>query len=225
MQQNILKHQLKVLGWRHLVNNLVNDFGLVVIGAHFGVWLENVLNEYKNQNIILVEPVPYNIKILEKNFSSKENIFICKNPIFSENKNEKFYYVKESSIHKLKKHWASGIGSFNKQHILNHRSKRFKVQDNDIDFLDIDFITFEDLVNKYKIKSINKLQIDVEGAEFEILNTINFKNIEIKSIQFESKHFYGTFMEGSKLEIIKKKLTENGYKLTNIDEENILAEK
>ncbi len=203
----------------------MKDFGLVVIGAHFGVWLENVLNKYKNQNIILVEPVPYNIKILKKNFSNKENIFICKNPIFSENKKEKFYYVKESSIHKLKKHWASGIGSFNKQHILNHRSKRFEIQDNDIDFLDIDFITFEDLINKYKIKSINKLQIDVEGAEFEILNTINFKKIEIKSIQFESKHFDGTFTEGSKLEKIKKKLTENGYKLTEIDEENILAEK
>ena len=203
----------------------MKDFGLVVIGAHFGVWLENVLNKYKNQNIILVEPVPYNIKILKKNFSNKENIFIFKNPIFSENKKEKFYYVKESSIHKLKKHWASGIGSFNKQHILNHRSKRFEIQDNDIDFLDIDFITFEDLINKYKIKSINKLQIDVEGAEFEILNTINFKKIEIKSIQFESKHFDGTFTEGSKLEKIKKKLTENGYKLTEIDEENILAEK
>ena len=104
-------------------------------------------------------------------------------------------------------------------------SVRFEIQDNDIDFLDIDFITFEDLINKYKIKSINKLQIDVEGAEFEILNTINFKKIEIKSIQFESKHFDGTFTEGSKLEKIKKKLTENGYKLTEIDEENILAEK
>ena len=34
-------------------------------------------------------------------------------------KTEKFFFVKENSIPKLGKHWASGIGSFNKQHILN----------------------------------------------------------------------------------------------------------
>ena len=38
-----------------------------------------------------------------------------------------FYFIKEGSISKLKKHWASGIGSFKKDHILSHKSKRFKV--------------------------------------------------------------------------------------------------
>ena len=47
----------------------MKDFGLVVIGAHFGVWLEEEISKYSNQNIILVEPVPYNNRILKKNFS------------------------------------------------------------------------------------------------------------------------------------------------------------
>ena len=106
----------------------MKHFGLVVIGAHFGVWLTDELEKYKNQNILLVEPVPYNFKILEKKFSNKKNIFVCDNPIYSKNKKEKFYYVKEKSIHKLNKHWASGIGSFNKQHILDHKSKRFNIK-------------------------------------------------------------------------------------------------
>ena len=38
-------------------------------------------------------------------------------------KTKKFFFVKEKSIHKLGKHWASGIGSFDKQHILNHRNR------------------------------------------------------------------------------------------------------
>ena len=42
-------------------------FGLVVLGAHFGVWLADVIEKYKNDNILLVEPVPYNYKILKKN--------------------------------------------------------------------------------------------------------------------------------------------------------------
>ena len=203
----------------------MKDFGLVVIGAHFGVWLQNEISNYKDQNILLIEPVPYNYNILKKNYKDRKNILICTNAIFSENKNEKFFYVKENSIAKLGKHWASGIGSFNKNHILAHRTKRFKIEESDIETIEIEFINFNTLVNKYEIKSIEKLQIDVEGAEFDILNSINFEKIKIKNILFESKHFDGTFTEGKKLEKIKEKLILQGYELTQIDKENILAKK
>ena len=203
----------------------MKDFGLVVIGAHFGVWLQGEIAKYKNQNILLVEPVPYNYKILQKSFGEQDNIFICTNAIFSENKTEKFFFVKENSIPKLGKHWASGIGSFNKQHILNHRTKRFQIEESDIESIEIDFINFDTLLNKYEIKSIDKLQIDVEGAEFNILNSIDYKKENINKILFESKHFDGTFTEGKKLKIIKEKLILNGYKLFQLDEENILAKK
>ena len=203
----------------------MKDFGLVVIGAHFGVWLENEIIKYKDQNILLVEPVPYNFEILKKNFSNYNNISICTNAIFSKNKKEKFFFVKGSSIPKLGKHWASGIGSFKKQHILDHRSKRFKIEEDDIEEMTIEFIDFQTLINKFQIKKINRLQIDVEGAEFDILNSIDLKKIEISSILFESKHFDGTFTEGPKLQSIKDKLEDNDYKLTQIDNENILAQK
>ena len=203
----------------------MKDFGLVVIGAHFGVWLESEITKYKNQNILLVEPVPYNYNILKDNFKDSENIHICTNAIFSENKLDKFYYVKKNSISKLGKHWASGIGSFNKNHILEHKTKRFKIEPEDIDEIEIKFITFDDLIENYSIQSIDRLQIDVEGAEFEILNSIDYKKIKINSLQFESKHFDGTFKEGEKLEKIKKRLILEGYNLNQIDKENILAKK
>jgi len=203
----------------------VKDFGLVVIGAHFGVWLKDKINEYKDKKILLVEPVPYNYKILQNNYSKQHNILICTNAVFSENKTQNFYFVKEDSIHKLGKHWASGIGSFEKQHILDHKNKHFKVTEDDIEKIEVEFITFDNLVDKYEIKSIDSLQIDVEGAEFEILNSIDYKKVNIKNLQFESKHFDGTFSEGTKLESIKQKLINNGFKLTQLDKENILAKK
>ena len=203
----------------------MKKFGLVVIGAHFGVWLNDDLSKFAKENILLVEPVPYNHKKLKERFINSSNIHICTNAIFSVHKISNFYFVNENSISKLGKHWASGIGSFNKSHILDHRTKRFKIEEKDIDEIEIEFITFDDLIKKYFIKSINKLQIDVEGAEYEILNSIDYKKIIISSIQFESKHFDGTFKEGAKLEEIKKKLISEGYKLNQIDDENILAEK
>ena len=203
----------------------MKKFGLVVIGAHFGVWLNDELSRFDKENILLVEPVPYNYNKLEERFINSNNIQICTNAIFSEHKVSKFYYVNEKSISKLGKHWASGIGSFNKNHILDHRTKRFKVEEKDIDEIEIEFITFDNLIEKYLIESIDKLQIDVEGAEYEILKSIDYKKINISSIQFESKHFDGTFKEGAKLEKIKKKLISEGYKLNQIDNENILAKK
>ena len=203
----------------------MKDFGLVVVGAHFGVWLDDEIKKYINDNILLVEPVPYNYKKLSEKFKSFKNVFICTNAIFSENKKNKFYYVKEMSIPKLGKHWASGIGSFNKNHILEHKTKRFAVEKEDIEEIEIEFITFNNLIKKFSIGSIDKLQIDVEGAEYEILNSIDYKKIDIKSLQFESKHFDGTFKEGEKLEYIKKKLINEGYNLSQIDNENILAKK
>ncbi|MFL2891417.1 MAG: FkbM family methyltransferase [Candidatus Pelagibacter sp.] len=203
----------------------MHDFGLVVIGAHSGIHIKDLISEYANQKVLLVEPVPYNYQILENDYKNNENIFISRNAIFDEAKKDNFYHVKKDSIKKLGKHWASQIGSFDKNHILNHKNKRFDIKDDDIQITEVEFITFQDLVKKYSINSINKLQIDVEGAEYKIMNSIDYNKIKIKNIFFESKHFDGTFTEGEKLKEIKDKLISNGYNLKQIDKENILATK
>ena len=203
----------------------MQDFGLVVIGAHSGLYLKDLVVEYQGRNILLVEPVPYNYEILDLEYKDDPKIIICKNAIIDKSKKDFFYYVKKDSITKLGKHWASQIGSFDKNHILNHKNKRFDIKEDDIETIQIEFITFDDLIQKYSIKSIDKLQIDVEGAEYKIMNSINFQKIEINKILFESKHFDCTFIEGKKLQEIEEKLKSNGYKLQQIDKENILASK
>ena len=203
----------------------MQDFGLVVIGAHSGLYIKDLVVEYQGRNILLVEPVPYNYEILDSEYKDDPKVIICKNAIIDKSKKDFFYYVKKEAISKLGKHWASQIGSFDKNHILNHKNKRFDIKEDDIETIQIEFITFDDLIQKYSIKSIDKLQIDVEGAEYKIMNSINFQKIEINKILFESKHFDGTFVEGKKLQEIEEKLKSNGYKLQKIDKENILASK
>ena len=203
----------------------MQDFGLVVIGAHSGIFLKDLISDYTDQKILLVEPVPYNYQILENEYKDHPDILICKNAILDKLKKDNFYYVKKDSISKLGKHWASQIGSFDKKHILNHKNKRFDIQEEDIQTVEVEFITFSDLIKKYSINSIDKLQIDVEGAEYMIMNSINYQETKINKILFESKHFDGTFTEGNKLKEIKEKLTSNGYSLEQVDKENILASK
>ena len=201
----------------------MNNFGLVVLGAHTGEYLKDLIKNYINSKILLVEPVPYNFELLEKEYKAFENIIICKKAILNCRKKDNFFYVKKDSIPKLGKHWASQIGSFDKNHILNHRNKRFKIQEEHIQQIDIEFITFEDLMMKYSINLIDKLQIDVEGAEYEIMKSIDYKKIRINNIIFEAKHFDGTFVEGKKLQEVKEILISNRYTLKKVDKENILA--
>ncbi len=203
----------------------MRDFALVVIGAHTGQYLKEIISKKLGKYILLIEPVPYNYEILEKDYVNEENFFLCKNAIFDSSSKQDFFYVKKKSIKKLGKHWATGIGSFDKNHILRHKSKRFNINEEDIQKIQIDFITFKDLTDKYLIRSIDRLQLDVEGAEYKILNSIDFNTVKINEIFFESKHFDGTFLEGKKLMQTKKMLENCGYILENVDNENILAKK
>ena len=59
----------------------MQDFGLVVIGAHSGLFLKDLVSEYQDQNILLVEPVPYNYEILNSEYKDNPKITICNNAI------------------------------------------------------------------------------------------------------------------------------------------------
>ena len=202
----------------------MNNFDLVVIGACHGFWIENDVKKCSNK-VLLIEPVDYNFNKLKNRFKNYKNI-ICENIAIGE-KNEliDFYYVSESSIDRLKKHWASGIGSFSKEHILKCKTKRFLITEEDIKCVNIKTITFDKLVEKYKIKFINKLIIDVEGFDDKIIKSINFKKIFIKEIIFEKKHLNVTQKIGNRLDEIKYFLLKENYELFDIDIENILARK
>ena len=203
----------------------MTHFGLVVIGAHIGVHIKNEVENFKNEKILLIEPVPHNIEAIKKNLLEYKNIIIEQLTLGDKKELRDFYFIREESISKLKKHWASGIGSFNKDHILNHKSKRFQVKEEDIEKISITCVRFQDLINKYAINSIEKLLIDVEGSEYQILKDIDLKKANIKKIIFEYKHFDDYFKQGAKLDEITNKLEKNNYKITKLDEENILAEK
>ena len=203
----------------------MTKFGLVVLGAHIGIHIKSEIEKILPEKVLLVEPVPHNVVEIKKNLNNLEGIIIEQFALSDKNETRNFYFVKNTSIHKLKKHWSSGIGSFNKQHLLDHKSKRFKIEEEDIDKISIESIRFKDLVDKYNINQIDKLLVDVEGSEFAILNDIDLSAINIKKIIFEYKHFDGYQTTGKKLKEILKKFEENGYTTKKIDEENILATK
>lgn len=78
------------------------------------------------------------------------------------------------------------------------------VEEIDIDREEITTITFNDLLNKHGLSNIDFLQIDTEGYDERILNTINFEVMDVKFIKFEKHYLSEGFIEGfvNKLEVL-----------------------
>ena len=201
------------------------NYGAIFIGAHTGEFLEEKLAPYINKKNILIEPVFYNFEQLKKKFTSFKNTQFLDCAISNIDEVRSFYYIKQDSISKLGKHWASAIGSFSKDHILSHKTKRFQVSNEDIEANKVESLSFKTFQKKFDIEAIDFLHIDAEGAEFDIMNNIDYQDIDINKIFFEKKHFDGPFLANKKLDQIKKILEKNNYTLNDVDDENILAEK
>ena len=54
----------------------MSKFGLVVLGAHIGIHIKNEVLEILPEKILLVEPVPHNVKAIKKNLINLDGIII-----------------------------------------------------------------------------------------------------------------------------------------------------
>lgn len=77
--------------------------------------------------------------------------------------------------------------------------------DGDIKTKIVPTISLNWLIDYFKISKIDLLKIDTEGADFDILASIDLKKIEIPEIRIEHKHYDDIFMSGY--------LTLNGYEV------------
>jgi len=88
------------------------------------------------------------------------------------------------------------------------------------DTLSLPCKTIKTICKEYKIDSIDLVKIDVEGASYEILNSMGdkLKDIKIMHIETESYPFFKGQKLHSEVEVI---LLENGFELIELSSVNI----
>lgn len=75
------------------------------------------------------------------------------------------------------------------------------------------YMTFEELMEKYKVKKIDFLDIDIEGYDFDVFMSIDFLQWRPKVMIIETKPF-----TSEQTVIFSRKIKESGYKfLQNFD--------
>lgn len=146
-----------------------NPILCIDIGGNKGKYTEQILKIFPDCKIIIFEPAKSNVNILKDNFKNNANVTVEKFAISSKNGKQILFSDEE----------GSGMASLTKRR-LDHYDIDFNY--NEI----VNTIRFEDYwINKLGSQKINFCKIDVEGHEFDVLNTfgdsINFVDV----IQFE----------------------------------------
>ena len=150
------------------------------IGAHDGIWYSNSYFFEKNLNWdgICVEPNPVVFEKLIKNRKAK-----CLNVgMWNESKILEFCKITG---------YAEMLSGFLESYHPTHKMQI----DNEIkqfggkkQILKIECISFNDLIKEHNVKKIDLLTIDVEGAEQNIIYSIDFSEIDIDVIICENNY-------------------------------------
>jgi beta-1,4-mannosyl-glycoprotein beta-1,4-N-acetylglucosaminyltransferase len=187
---------------------------IVQIGSNKG---NDKLTEFiKNNNVkldfgLFVEPVPFHITELTDCYKDYSNVVIENIAIKLPNDEKKemvlYYHLDDGPNYE--------VASFSKDHILKHYNS------DKMGTLVVPVLSLEELFDKYNLKKIDWLLIDVEGLDGEIVETFNWSKYDIKRIDVEHIHW------GEKKENLFQKFYDMGYKrvLANDDRYDVAFEK
>ena len=137
----------------------------------------------KPSQIILVEPFSIHVDEINKNYKDIDNFQIEILAITPDNEKEKILYYSIMDGLVRGPECSYQVTSIKPEHLLKHdynlnTLREFKVQS----------MTLNELFLKHNLRQIDYLFLDIEGIDFEVLETIDFDKFDIKNIQIEILH-------------------------------------
>ncbi len=202
-------------------------FYFLQIGGNDGFINDPIFKCVKRYSLkgIIVEPQKevYETR-LRKTYRNEKKVILENLAIADKNGYKRLYKIGISNSR-----WATGLASFNKE-TLEYQIRRNYVFDcakkegieppanieDCITHEQVECITIKDLLQKQNFKTIDLLQIDTEGYDFEIIKTVDFVNLKPRLIIFENEH-----LSKEDLEDCEKLLIGNGYKLKHQGRDSI----
>jgi len=154
----------------HFVINYFDKSSVIVdLGAGKGEFSSCILRKFPCCRIILVEPAPSQVKEIAKKFESQKKIEILEAAIGNKtNNNARFY---------LGKNWEE-----------NSLHKSLIVGKEDQTEIKIRVVTLKDIFSLYHLEKIDLLKVDIEGAEWDVLE--NFSKLDFERISQISVEFH-----------------------------------
>lgn len=210
----ILQNNVAGLLERHFL--LRRSISLMQIGAHDGDTadpISRLLLEHDRYSGILLEPQPIPFARLQKRYASVSNRIHCLNCAIGPRdvSTSRLYYIPEDVArnHGMSD-WSSMLSSFHRGHLEDH------FRGIPISSMEVDVISIDEAMQRASFQHIDALVIDVEGAEAQIIPSIDFDETRVEFLCFEHIHL----SHGSR-ETINNQLLRSGFKLRTLSLDTI----
>ncbi len=187
----------------HLASH--SEFTFLQIGAFDGVNndpLHALILKYKLSGI-LVEPQPKAFDALKVTYRDHPQLILVQAAV-SHRAEVKPFYTSE--------HQATQVASFSREHLIKR-----KVPPSAIKELQLQCFTIDSLLKKYAVDSLDLIQIDTEGYDFEIIKSIDFSSTKPFIIRYEHEHLSNLDYNAS-LEL----LAQQGYQF-HVEKKDVTA--
>jgi FkbM family methyltransferase len=194
---------------------------ILVIGAMDGISHDRVFDFLANKTdytAIFVEPVEYYFNELKKNAIEKLKGDLHFENVAISDKNEvlEMAAVKPECISKYQQ-WYDGCSCVKDgENYLNMFINQIENKE-DLQIFKVQALTVHEILNKYNLNKLDYLQIDTEGFDRRIVNSIDFDLLDINVLRFELYYLGAGFYQE-----FSDRMKTRGY-VTIIDHEDVFC--
>jgi FkbM family methyltransferase len=162
----------------------------VQVGANDGVGHDILADELaaRRWRGVLVEPVPYVFERLRDNHGGNPRLVLDNVAIADVDGSRDLYYLDAAEPGAALPDWYDKLGSFNRDVIAKHApaipdfERRLRVGP-------VQCVTFETLCRTHGLTSIDLVQIDTEGYDYEVIKLIDLDRLRPRLVVYEHLHF------------------------------------
>ncbi|MDA1054152.1 MAG: FkbM family methyltransferase [Planctomycetota bacterium] len=176
----------------HLLRN--GELSFLQIGAFDGVVVDDMRRVIENEHVrgILVEPQPVPFARLEKRYQGNQHLTLVNAAIDKTSGTRTLYTIPSGD---------SAGASFDRNHLLKHG-----IDSADIVEQEVPCLTINEVMQQAGFQTIDLLQIDAEGYDFELVKSIDFRQCSPAILRFEFSH-----LSRRDIDECLRMLAERGY--------------
>jgi FkbM family methyltransferase len=181
------------------------NFSALVVGAFDGVENDPASQFIRTHQCraLFVEPQPGPFRRLRESMHGHAGVETL-NAAIDEMSGSRDIYCIPPGIEGLPA-WTEQLASFRREHLQNHEDRAPGLSRH-IVALNVQTLSFDDLLGKYQLQTLDLLQIDAEGADAQLLAWFPFHRVKPAVLHYETAH-----MSSVEHQSVKQRLKELGY--------------
>lgn len=162
----------------------------IQIGSNDGEQLDHLRQAILNSNWqgVMIEPVPYVFRRLEKNYGGLKRLRLVNVAIADRNGQMPFWHLRQAGDGESLPQWYDALGSFRREVVLKHRDMLPDLEER-IVCSEVPARTFSSLCDDMAVDQVDLIQMDTEGYDFEIIRNIDFARFRPRLVIYEHHHF------------------------------------